>query len=635
MREQLRRRLGAPEAGMTIVEVLAAMVILGILSVVVLGVIIQTQHKEVDNRSRIAAANLASREIDIVRDEFGRSKTAPLDIANQGTVVNPHQFGGAVQGDPLMLDGKAYTVTRTVEWNVIGDGGSACDGGTAVVYPTLGVTVTVTWPNMNGTKPVTSSTQLAPDKGSGMPATTSYVVAKVVDSLGHPSSGRTVTVTGPSESHNGTTDVTGCAVVPVTPPLAGATYVATLGDPGYVDITGNNTPAKTTGNLTQGQLSNVLSFAYDQAASLQLDIVDSSGATVDPATLNGSDVTVVAFEASGAGDSSVHQVTGGAITGLWPTTYGAYFGQVAPGTYDTVKLGPGQTGTVTIHLQMAIASISGMPDGTASVVALTGANAGTCAAPGGAPTIDPGGFQLVPNTWTFWAYGPKFDCAKGPTIELAGGDNGPQTWAPTMLGASGIPADGSLWMVSATRWTAPTASPNSCPDATTQAQYGISVDALRTGTLPIPAGSWYVYRVDSTGVCHVPLNNHYPQQVDYAATYTLPWSETLSTFTVKLTNVAHSTWSNYRVFATQSSTTPTCNQSGVPTNAGSLVQFSPTNNTAPSASFTTAGKWYFYVQKTNTSSYAACLQATGNPITIPGVASSYTVNWNTGAVSTP
>ena len=128
----LRRARRRPDAGFTLVEVMMAIVILGILSAAIVGIILQTQGSEATNRSRIAASNLAAREVDMVRDQFHRDTDQPTVIAKLGTVVNPNPLAGGTAGQPLVVDGTPFTVTRSVHWNVTGTGKSACDGGTLV-----------------------------------------------------------------------------------------------------------------------------------------------------------------------------------------------------------------------------------------------------------------------------------------------------------------------------------------------------------------------------------------------------------------------------------------------------------------------------------------------------------------------
>ena len=158
------------ETGLTLVEVVVALVVLGILAMATLGILLNTQRTSVDARARVGAANLAAREIDLVREKFLASDDGPLTVANEGVVVNGNPLTGGAVGDPLELDGTQYTVRRSATWNIMGAGASACEGGSIVDHPALTVEVEVTWPGMGSTKPVRSSTILAPERGQGLAA---------------------------------------------------------------------------------------------------------------------------------------------------------------------------------------------------------------------------------------------------------------------------------------------------------------------------------------------------------------------------------------------------------------------------------------------------------------------------------
>ena len=199
------------------------MLVFGILASVVLGLVLSAQRTSVDNRNRVAAANLAAREVEYVREQFMATASGPMDVANAGTVNNPHPLAGGVAGDPLVLDGTAYSVVRSVMWNITGETGvSACEGGTLVEHPSLIVTVRVTWPGMGITEPVVNQAVLAPDRGAGLPTTASFAAVAVKDSAGAPNPYRTVVVSSSSETRTGLTDTSGCAVIPLAPPVAGA-----------------------------------------------------------------------------------------------------------------------------------------------------------------------------------------------------------------------------------------------------------------------------------------------------------------------------------------------------------------------------------------------------------------------------
>jgi prepilin-type N-terminal cleavage/methylation domain-containing protein len=601
------------ERGMSLVEVVVAVVVLGVFSSAVLGVILQTQSAGVTNRARVAASNLAAREIDMVRDEFSRSDTSALAIAAAGTQVNPHPLDGQVSGAPLQIDGMPYTVERQVAWNLIGSGASACTGGSLVVYPTLGVTVSVTWPRMGSVKPVVSTAALAPAKGKGIPGTASFVAVKVVDAAGQPSPGRGIKVTGGSETATATTDDSGCAVVQVAPAAGlGTTYTAQATDSGYVDISGTTGPTKNVGQLARGQLNNSVSFAYDRAGTVRLHLIDPSGGTLDAASVAGATVTLVAGESSGATSTTTPAVTGVTtpVSGLWPTTYGAYFGTTPPASgYPTTALAPGGTVDIDVPLVMASGSLNSLPAGTTSVIAAPGGST-TCTA-SGARTVDPAGFSLLPGSWSFFATGPTFDCSPGPASEaFVAGPNDGTTWGTTTLRVTSAPSAGKLWAVN--RSKVPGATLMSCP-AASYSGVAVDIDGARTAPIVIPAGDWYVYRTDGAagGTCLGTPSGQYSKVLTYGAANTLAWLAPNASVTV---TGAPSGWKLAVVYST-SATVPTCSTSSAGAGYTAL--------TASGTSFITSSTlpvntYYFYSWNQNSSvSGARCVY--GGQVVVGGL----------------
>lgn len=535
-----RRELTGDDRGMSLIEVVVAAVLLGIMASAVLAIILKTQSASVTNRARIAAASLAAREIDMVRDQFTRSDTAPIALADAGTVVNPDPRAGQVAGNPFLLDGTAYTVVRSVHWNITGDGASACTGGSLVIYPTLGVTVTVTWPHMGSVQPVVSTASLAPAKGNGIPGTASFVAVKVVDETGAANVGRTVRVTGGSESKTGLTDASGCAVIQVNPAAgAGTTYAAQVTDTGYVDISGVTGPTKSVGTLTQGQLNNSVTFAYALAAHLTLRLVDSSGNPLPTGSVGTTQVTLVASESSGSSSSIVKTITGvtATIDNLWPTQYGAFYGTVPPaGGYASVPIAAGQTGNLDVPVVMATGSVSGMPTGTTSVIAIPGATA-DCSAIGAAGSVTVNApaytFSLLPGAWSFVAVGPTFTCSPGPAdVALGSGPNTAVAWAGTTLQVTNPPA-GQLWAVNVSKVSG---TLTTCPGSA-YASVAVSINGSRNAAAAIPAGSWYVYVTSGAAdaTCLGTPAGHYSEAVPYGGADTIIWSYPIPNAAVTVT----------------------------------------------------------------------------------------------------
>lgn len=587
-RVRLARAADQRDAGVTLIEVVIAAVLLGILASAVLGIVLQTQKTEIGNRARIAAANLAAREIDLVRDEFGRSDAAPLAIANAGTVTNPHPLDGGVAGQPLVLEGTAYTVVRSVAWNITGNGTSACTGGSMVVYPTLGVTVTVTWPSMGSINPVTSSAVMSPKKGDGIPGTASFIAVKVTDAAGQPNPGRSVRVTGGSEVRSGLTDDSGCAVLQVNPPSTGTSYTAQLTDAGFVDISGTSNPLKSVGTVLQGQLKTNVSFAYDQAGTVVLRLVDPSGGVLDPSTITG-EITLVASETSGATSTQSVPVDGTSLeytkTGLWPTNYGAYFGSTPPGAgYASTKLTPGGTLVIDVPVEVSTGQVAGMPAGTTQVWAVPGAG-GTCTAANAKPFGPPFTYSLIAGSWSFFAEGPTFACSPGPASQgLVGGSNDQLDWAVSTLQVTGAPTGGTLWALDAGKVSG---TLSTCPGGA-YAGAAVNVDAARASAVVLPAGSWYVYRTSGGAgdACLGVPSGKYPYAVAYGVPTTLGWAFPNATVTVSGAPTGNGTSMAYGPTSSL-----TCTKTST---SGTTVPKVVVGSTTVYQSVVAPGTWYYF-----------------------------------------
>lgn len=605
-RGALRARPAGDDSGMTLIEVVIAAVLLGVLASAVLGVILQTQAVQVGNRARIAAANIAAREIDIVREEFLRSDAEPLAIAAAGVVTNPHPLSGGMAGQPLVMDGVAYTVVRSAAWNITGSGESACEGGSLVAYPTLGVTVQVTWPNMGTIQPVVSTASMAPDKGSGIPTTAAFVAVTVSDSAAEPNPGRTVRVTNGAYVRTGLTDASGCAVIQVEPATGtGTEYTVSLGDAGYVDINSSQTPSKSTGLLARGQLSGSVSFAYDRAGEVRLTLVDVGGAPLPAGTpVAGAQVTLVASESSGPSGDTVHTVSDvvTTISGLWPTHYGAFFGTVAPaGGYQAKDLTPGGSIDLEVLFEWATTTVTGTPAGTTQVIAVPAGPTTTTCTSAGALTVDAADVSLLPGNWDFFAVGATFGCSPGPVaVPLGPGINDPVEWAVTTLQVSQAPA-GTLWALERSKVAGPLST---CPGSAA-GSVAVNIEASRTGPMAFPAADWYLYVTNgaANGTCVSFPTTFNPRQVPYGIATTVSWPAP-PPVTVNITDIPWLTRNSvngryvytYPAMVASSATSVTCS-SGTFTGGTWTALGSSSSLTASLAQ----GTWYIYAWDKRTS----------------------------------
>jgi prepilin-type N-terminal cleavage/methylation domain-containing protein len=300
---------------MTLIELMAAIVVFGIAATGLTAGFIAASQKTRLDKNRVAASNLAARELEIVRNQFNASSAGPTTIAGTPSVSNPDPLPGGTAGDDLQVDGVPYTVVRRVNWLPAGTGQSPCDGGSAVTYPTLAVNVAVSWPAMGQVKPVESNTVLTPPKGV-LASTTSFVAVKVLGPTNIGQENVPVTLTGPGGTISGTTQEDGCATMAVT--TAGA-YTASLNTAGWVDYYGVAAPTKPV-TVTAGSLTSV-QFNYAKSGSMALTLATTSGYAL-PTGLR--TVTIANTGLQPSGTLAVDIGTGGSATiaTLWPFSDG-------------------------------------------------------------------------------------------------------------------------------------------------------------------------------------------------------------------------------------------------------------------------------------------------------------------------
>jgi prepilin-type N-terminal cleavage/methylation domain-containing protein len=364
----LRRQMQRDDSGFSLIEVVVAMVVLlvfaGALSVTLLDGLSVSKV----SRERVAASNLAARELEIVRNTFASGDAAALAIGAAGSVTNANPLSG-VAGTDSIVDAVPYTVRRDVQWLPTGTGTSACDGGSLVISPALQVFVTVTWPNMRTARPVTAETVMTPLKGTTDDLTVAYIAVKVQNADGTPAEAVTATTTGPGGTFVHTTDGSGCAVFQVG---TAGTYNVTLNQVGWVDQSGTQLSVKTPVVAAVGTLV-VKTMTYDLQASMNVTLGTDVGyalPTPSPAInyvkLNALGTLVRQTVPAAAGST--------AISSLWPwsTGYAAWPGgcpdsdpATAPTTGGSrganVIIPPGSTGAVTARLAPMVVTVVSSP----------------------------------------------------------------------------------------------------------------------------------------------------------------------------------------------------------------------------------------------------------------------------------
>ncbi|WP_236900924.1 type IV pilus modification PilV family protein [Cryobacterium arcticum] len=239
-----RTRSVHADDGISLIEIMVAMMIFSIIALGIGYAMISTLTIARDNKSREIAAGIAASEIDSARaigDPF-----AVLDVA-------AHTVTTAAA--------ETYTVTRITAWVTPAGSSTTCGtGGGALQYKRI--TITVSWPKMRSADPVTSDTLLAPSSRINDPAKGTLLIS-VKDSRGLGKPGVTFTAVSPTGSLVTTpTDADGCSFVLQASP---DDYTVKLTGTGMVDSTQAANPAITLPVAAGSSTS--YSFQYDAAAT--------------------------------------------------------------------------------------------------------------------------------------------------------------------------------------------------------------------------------------------------------------------------------------------------------------------------------------------------------------------------------
>lgn len=260
---RIRTRLGLSrgtvevDAGLSLVEVIVALLIFSIItlgSITAVGTVLGMSS---DARSREVATNLASQAVDAAQ-----ATTNIFDLTNSSSSTS--------------LNGTSFTVTQSVSWITTTGVDSQCtvsktNGNGALLYKH--VNITVGWGGKNAnTKDVRQDTIVAPSSKINDPATGTILIS-VYGATGAPVSGVTATVAPDSSVSNNTastldsnsqpalTNADGCSIATKVKP---GTYTITLGSAAGKndrDPDQNATPTKTV-SVAAGDSAGA-SFSYD------------------------------------------------------------------------------------------------------------------------------------------------------------------------------------------------------------------------------------------------------------------------------------------------------------------------------------------------------------------------------------
>lgn len=263
------RKAPPDDSGMTLIELIVAMSLFLVLITSSMSVLLVALRTTEVNRDRVAAANLAGREIEILRGQFNGASRGPGTVSI-GPVDNQNPLTGAA-GSPVVLDNVSYKVTRTAQWTTVGATTvSACDDGTNDELAFLRVNVKVTWSRDNGSS-ISMDTILTPPKGT-YSLSTGHIGVKIIDALGKPVAGHNVTITGAAGTRNGTSATDGCTVFAFLTP---DTYTVTVDDNTYVTRLGTQR-ATLTAPVLAGQMWRGI-IEYDKSATIKATFVTQPG----------------------------------------------------------------------------------------------------------------------------------------------------------------------------------------------------------------------------------------------------------------------------------------------------------------------------------------------------------------------
>ncbi|BDZ49058.1 hypothetical protein GCM10025867_12990 [Frondihabitans sucicola] len=238
-----------PEAGLSLIEIMVAMMIFSIITIGVAFTISNTLVLTRDSQNRETAVNLASQAIDLDRS-FNDVQTIKV-----GTV-------------DTSVGNTTYHVNTSGQWVASGDNSTVCGTGGGILQ-FYRVTVRVTWDGQStSTAPVYTDTVIAPNTRINDPALGSILVG-VTNSSGSGTSGVTVTVTsktsGLAVPAPTTTDGSGCAFFFKVSP---GSYTVAISRTNSIDISQRTAPTKDV--TVKAGASAPATFTYDAAATYPL-----------------------------------------------------------------------------------------------------------------------------------------------------------------------------------------------------------------------------------------------------------------------------------------------------------------------------------------------------------------------------
>lgn len=309
------------QAGISIIELLVAMTVLGIvLAGTAAGVTLALGITD-DSRAVTVASGLATASIE-------DALAAPFTEVELET-------SAPLGGRTTVIDGRDFTVTRSVAWVQSLTSSGACVGiAAASDLDALLVDVTVDWQGRRASQPVSQVMTLSPPVGLYDPNAGNMVI-EVTDAEepSQPVGGVLVTIRGPVggvvRTYAETTDAEGCAAFEDIPP---GDYDVSVAKADHIDPEQRRAPdvTKTVG-VGRGTRATA-AFRYAPAERLTLDVVGREGGQ-----LPADGLTV--FLATTARTHEVGRLTGPTTVGLWPESYQHWAGGCRPADPEGLDAG--------------------------------------------------------------------------------------------------------------------------------------------------------------------------------------------------------------------------------------------------------------------------------------------------------
>lgn len=240
--------LARGESGLTLIEILVAMTIFGIVSVGIAAGVTASLVNVRDSRDRETALNLAASQIDLVR-----SVSDVFTVNDTPTATN------------VVVGGVTFHVSRSTNWEPFNGGDGDCgsnSAGSTLQYKR--VKVTVTWDGMrNDTVPAVADTLLAPNSRINDP-TKGTILVHVFGPDGTDRSGIAVNAV-PTPGVTGNT-AAALTVTPANTDVQGCSYILKV-TPGTYDVTVTKAGYIADDNKTLGSATKTVGVAQGTSAS--------------------------------------------------------------------------------------------------------------------------------------------------------------------------------------------------------------------------------------------------------------------------------------------------------------------------------------------------------------------------------